>query len=101
MKHAFVTLLCAALFAAGCRVSDIREMTVALPGLAGEADQAKITQAIESLPGIQKESLRFDLQAKTLTLRYDSMQVAHKNVEIAIAEAGYDANGIRAITPKP
>jgi hypothetical protein len=25
------------------------------------------------------------------------MMLAHKNIEIAIAEAGYDANGIKAI----
>jgi hypothetical protein len=29
------------------------------------------------------------------------MVVAHKNIEIAIAEAGYDANDIKAIPPAP
>ena len=96
-----VWIAAVALVVAGCRVSDVRDMSINLPGLQSDEDKAKITQAIETLPGIQKESLRFDLQAKTLTLRYDSMQVAHKNVEIAIAEAGYDANGIRAIAPQP
>ena len=31
---------------------------------------------------------------KTLTLRYDSMQLAKKNIEISIAQAGFTANGV-------
>jgi len=38
--------------------------------------------------------------ARTVVVTYDSMMVAHKNIEIAIAEAGYAANGIQAVAQR-
>ena len=36
----------------------------------------------------------FDATAHRLTLKYDSMKVAKKNIELAIAKAGFTANGV-------
>ena len=36
----------------------------------------------------------FDVAAHRLTLKYDSMKVAKKNIEMAIAKAGFAANGV-------
>ena len=36
----------------------------------------------------------FDAAAHRLTLKYDSMKVAKKNIEMAIAKAGFAANGV-------
>ena len=36
----------------------------------------------------------FDAAAHRLTLKYDSMKVAKKNIELAIAKAGFTANGV-------
>lgn len=36
----------------------------------------------------------FDAAAHRLTLKYDSMKVAKKNIEMAIAKAGFTANGV-------
>ena len=36
----------------------------------------------------------FDAAARRLTLRYDSMKVAKKNIEMAIAKVGFTANGV-------
>lgn len=82
---------------AGCRQVDEREMTVNLPGVKTEADQDKVRAALAPLNGVRKESVAFDMNGHTMRVRYDSMQVAHKNIEIAIAEAGFDANEIKAI----
>lgn len=71
----------------GCRREDIREMTVSMPGLT-EADKAKVTEAISRYNGVKKDSYRWDMKAKTLTLRYDSMQVAQANIRYAIDEKG-------------
>lgn len=98
MKAIFTLLAAAALLAAGCRVSDKREMTVNLPGMASQADIEAVRKAVTALPGIEKDSLAFG--SGRLTLTYDSMQVAKKNIEIAIAEAGFDANGIKAVPQK-
>lgn len=82
-----------------CRQVDEREMTVALPGVTA-ADTNKVAAAIRSMQGIRPETIRFDLEKKVMTVRYDSMQCRRKNVEIAIAEVGFDANEIKAIPPE-
>lgn len=77
-------------------MSDVKEMTVNVPGMASEADVQKVRAALATLGGI-KDKTAYDVASRTVTVYYDSMVIAHKNIEIAIAEAGYDANGIQAI----
>ena len=72
---------------AGCRRTDVREMTVSMPGLV-EADKAKVVEALSKYAGVEKDSYKWDMDAKTLTLRYDSMQVAQANIRYAIDEKG-------------
>ena len=71
----------------GCRREDVREMTVSMPGLT-EANRAQIVEALAKYNGIQKDSYVWDMGAKTLTLRYDSMQIAQANIRSAIDEKG-------------
>ena len=89
MKKNIYFLLIAACFAllAGCRREDIREMTVSMPGLT-EADKPKVVEALAKYNGIRKDSYVWDMNAKTLTLKYDSMQIAQANVRYAIDEKG-------------
>ena len=79
--------------AVGCRRTDMREFEVDIPSLTAETEPA-IRQSLSVFAGVEKTSLRFDSQAKKLTLRYDSMQLAKKNIEMAIAKAGFEANGV-------
>ncbi|MEI7899311.1 MAG: heavy-metal-associated domain-containing protein [bacterium] len=98
MKHLFfLFVLFGGLLVSGCRVSDVREMTIKVPAMAGEEDVQRIRKALAPLNGVNKEHAVFDVKAHTIILTYDSMVVAQKNIEIAIAEVGYDANGIPAI----
>ena len=90
-KAALVLILFAAV--AGCRRTDVRDFTVSLPDVA-PANEAAVLAALAPYAGIDRASLRFDPAAKTLALRYDSMQLAKKNIEIAIARAGFTANGV-------
>jgi len=71
----------------GCRREDIREMTVSMPGLT-EANKAQVVEALAKYNGIDKGSYAWDMNAKTLTLRYDSMQIAQANIRYAIDEKG-------------
>lgn len=98
MKRLFVLLTLGALALSGCRVSDVRDMTVNVPGMTSEADAQRIRTALSPLSGIDREHTSFDIAGRTVRVRYDSMVIAHKNIEIAIAEAGYDANLIKAIS---
>lgn len=71
----------------GCRREDVREMTVSMPALT-EADKSKVVEALAKYNGVRKDSYVWDLQAKTLTLKYDSMQIAQANIRYAIDEKG-------------
>ena len=76
-------------------------MTVQVPGLSSDVDVQRIRKALSPLNGVNKEQAAFDLAGKKIVVAYDSMVIAKKNIEIAIAEAGYDANGIAAVKAPP
>ena len=81
----------------GCRIQDQRELAVKVPQMKTEGDVAKVRNSLTPLHGVGLQHARFDLATQTVTLSFDSMVIAHKNIEIAIAEAGYDANEVGAI----
>lgn len=85
----------------GCRETDVREMTINVPGMTDDADVQRIRKALAPLNGVNKGDAVFDLKGKKIALKYDSMVIAKKNIEIAVAEAGYDANSIGAIKAAP
>ncbi|MGN0853003.1 MAG: hypothetical protein ACI4Q3_06465 [Kiritimatiellia bacterium] len=82
-----------ALSLAGCRRTDVRDFAVDVPALT-EADVPLVVAALSPFGGVERGSIRFDAAAHRLTLRYDSMQLAKKNIEMAIAKAGFVANGV-------
>ena len=79
---------------AGCRREDVREMTVKMQSLTA-ADKAKVVEALARFNGVKKDSYQWNEGAKTLTLRYDSMQVAQANIRYAI-----DEKGVKVVFPK-
>ena len=87
MKSLLILLFVMLTAITGCRREDIREMTISMPALTA-ADQPKVIAAISKYNGILKDSLVWDMKAKTLTLSYDSMQVAQANIRYAIDEKG-------------
>ena len=82
MKYAMCVAL-AVLTLAGCRREDVREFTLEIPSLSASS-QAAVVEALAKYNGIRKDSYRWDLEAKTLTLKYDSMQIAKENIRQAI-----------------
>ena len=79
--------------AEGCRRTDVRDFEVSIPALTAE-NEAVVRQSLARVGGVDKGSLKFDHKAKKLTLKYDSMQLAKKNIELEIAKAGLEANGV-------
>lgn len=77
----------------GCRRTDVRDFEVSIPALTVE-NEAVVRQALARFGGVDKASMKFDHKAKKLVLKYDSMQLAKKNIELAIAKAGLEANGV-------
>ena len=86
MKNTLTVLVfaLAVVFADGCRRTDVRDFSVSIPDLTTE-DAPAISAALAPYAGIDRASLKFDPSAKTLTLRYDSMQLAKKNVNVKFA----------------
>lgn len=92
MKHFALILFCM-IAMLGCRRTDVRDFTISIPDMT-PGDHAAVTGALAMYGGVDKSSYVFDDTAHTLTLKYDSMQVAKKNLELAIAKAGFAANGV-------
>jgi hypothetical protein len=88
MKNIFFALALISILA-GCRREDVREFTVSIPGLT-ESNRTAVVAALAKYNGIEKDSFKWDFSAKTLTLRYDSMQIAKTNIRMAIAEKGIE-----------
>ena len=78
---------------AGCRRTDVRDFAIEMPE-ATQADLPAIAEALLAFDGVRQPNLQFDAANHRLTLRYDSMQIAKKNIEMAIAQAGFTANGV-------
>ncbi len=101
MKRILPVLLLAAAAAAGCRVRDVRTTVIRVPGLRNEACSNQIAKALARLPDSRYTNDRnnaemclrieaIDYGTGDLTVRYDSMKVGVRNLEDAIAGAGFD-----------
>jgi hypothetical protein len=88
-----VAVVVVSIFETGCRRTDVRDFEVSIPKLASDKEVI-VRQALARFGGVDKGSIKFDQKSKKLILKYDSMQLAKKNIEIAIAKAGLEANGV-------
>ena len=90
----------AAAMAAGCRVRDVRTATIRVDGLRNEACSNVVAAALARLPDSRFSNDRndpetclriekIDYATGDLTVRYDSMKVGVRNLEDAIARAGF------------
>jgi copper chaperone CopZ len=74
----------------------MREFTVRAPAVKNEACAQRVTQALRALDGVDLSKLAFDGPTFTIKVRYEAMKLGQKNIEHAIADAGFDANSIPA-----
>ncbi len=98
MKRAFFSLLLLAsmLGGASCRVEDVTTVTIKVPELKNAACADLVTGTLVTDQKIPRDQIKVDLAARTVTVTYDTMKRARKNLEIAIAEVGFSANEIPA-----
>ena len=97
--------------APGCRQQDIRTVTVQVPAMKNEACAERVSEAVASelVSGAGEHANRQivrslvlsgaivpDLANRTVIVRYDSLRLSLKNVEFAIADAGFEANNTPA-----
>lgn len=81
---------------AGCRLTDERVAVIRTPDIRNAACADRASRQLLALRGIQRESLKFDLEQGTVTVVYDSMMLGIKNLEHAISDAGFSANELPA-----
>ena len=89
-------LLCGVAAASGCRRNDFRTAVIRVPACRTDACREIIEKALDGAPGVRVETLSVDFATGRLTLEYDSMKLAMKNIEFLIARAGFEANDIPA-----
>ena len=93
-RVAMSVLAAFAIFFCGCRRTDVRDFEIDVPQLS-QNNTNIVAKSLAGREGVFMDSLKFDLAAKKVHLRYDSMALAKKNIEFAIAEAGLEANGVK------
>ena len=102
----FILSIALAACLAGCRRTDERDFEISIPGMTA-ADTNAVYAALAqfggvktvSVPGpggtrVKAKAVSFDLESGKVRVVYDSMQVARKNLEFALAEKGFAANGV-------
>lgn len=103
--------LAAAVLLAGCRQQDIRTVTIQVPAMKNAACAQIVSEAVAwELAGNPGERpnrqlarslqlsglLSLDLTNRTVRVKYDSLKMSLKNIEFAIADAGFEANNTPA-----
>lgn len=103
--------LCAAALFAGCRVRDVRTVSIATTGIETDKDLAAAVNALKVLPDSRLTNKRgdrrmclevvsFDGETGELRVRYDSMKVGVKNLEEALSKAGFGTPGFKPAEKK-
>lgn len=85
MKYAMFAALVALTVLSGCRREDVREFTLTVPDLCA-SNRTQIAEALGKYNGIVKGSLKWNFDEKTISLKYDSMQIAKENIRQAIED---------------
>lgn len=94
MKHAVLVFsaVFAAIMISGCRVRDLDVVSISAPEVRNAACSNVVAAALLRLPGREHLAVQsIDYSTGTIVVRYDSMKVGTKNLEDAIAEAGFAA----------
>ena len=82
---------------AACRRSDMRTITIDVPGMKNGACADIVVSAIGRAHLIPRERIAVDLERRTVTVTYESLNLSLKNIEFTIAESGFTADTIPAV----
>ncbi len=90
----FTILLTVLLIGNACRQRDIQTVTIEVPQLQGQECKQLLREVVSAMNGVRTADLVVETGSVTVT--YDSMRLALKNLEYAIAGTGFQANEIPA-----
>jgi copper chaperone CopZ len=111
----FVGIVCLIFAGTSCRQQDNRTLIINVPEMRNEACVRVIAASLWTSPGIKRkefhprrkndpvpfeyllsDSVTFNISRRQVTVVYDSLLTADKNIEFRIAKAGFAANDIPA-----
>jgi Copper chaperone len=89
---ALAVLAAISLSAAGCRVKDVKTAEISAPAVRNAACESIVDAALKKLPGKEFLAIKsLDYSTGKIVVQYDSMKVGVRNLEEAIASAGFAA----------
>ena len=90
MKYfAYMVLFACTVFAASCRTEDIRTVEIFIPDMKDEASVRKVMEVLNQVHGVKHSLLSVNPERNSVSVTYNSMKLAIKNIEYAIAGAGF------------
>lgn len=90
----FCFLPLAVLLAVSCRRQDVRTAAIHVPEMKNEACVEIVLRAVHDLPGVAPDKTRVDRVTRMVFVTYESLNLAIKNIEFAVADAGFAANTV-------
>lgn len=94
MKRFVFCLIALCAILAGCFRPAFRTITVSVPQMKSQACAERIVDACKRVDGISNVVVNLD--RKSVAVTFESLKIGIKNVEFTIAEAGFDADDIKA-----
>jgi len=95
-RFGFSICLLSAFVLVSCRQSDVRTAEISVPEMKNNACAQLVVNAIGKQVGVRTNNIEVDLGRRMIVFKYDSLVLARKNLEFAIAEAGFRANDVPA-----
>ena len=96
MKRILLQIVVLTALCVSCRKQDIRTFTIHVPDMKNQACASIIANALMREQGLRGDDIQVDSAARTVTVKYDSLQRAQKNLVFAVVKAGFAANGVPA-----
>jgi len=96
MRKAPLFLIVLVLAAVSCRRHDIRTVLIRVPRMKNAVCVEEVRRALARVEGVRDAETAFDLDRRHVIVTYDSLRLSLKNIEFAIAEAGFAANEVPA-----
>ena len=75
--------------AAGCRRKHIKVVTLSIPEMQSDACAALVLRAVQGVAGVIRDDIDVNVSQRTVTVPYDSLQLARKNIQFAVADTGF------------
>ena len=82
-------LFCACACLSSCRQRHVKTVKITVPEMRNEACVVAVSNALRRVPGLLTDRIEFDLNGRTVSVPYDSLKLARKNIEFSIVNAGF------------